>query len=256
MEQSLYEINAPKKAKYPLKEFKPQGLFESHFTPQKIASIEPYQPKKYRQNEVSLYESEQKKKASLDPEILASLVENSKEYIQKVYPNLSNLNIKNVGFSKQLDEKSMFFVIKSFSEEDVHKAIKYGVWASTKSGNQTLDNAFNITCEQGGEVYLFFSPNGSGRFVGVAKMTSGIDLNKVFVYWTQDRKWSGMIEIEWVFVKDVPFKMFDNIEIMMKDGQRKKVKNSRDTQEVPFLEAVTMIKIFEDFILKIMKKKP
>lgn len=52
-----------------------------------------------------------------------------------------------------------FFVIKSYSEDNVHKSIKYGVWASTPNGNRKLDVAYReakekqTTCP----VFLFFS---------------------------------------------------------------------------------------------------
>ena len=42
-----------------------------------------------------------------------------------------------------------FFVIKSYSEDDVHKAIKYGVWASTDTGNRRLDTAYREMGNQG-----------------------------------------------------------------------------------------------------------
>ncbi|XVE70349.1 hypothetical protein DITRI_Ditri10aG0065500 [Diplodiscus trichospermus] len=52
-----------------------------------------------------------------------------------------------------------FFVIKSYSEDNVHKSIKYNVWASTPNGNKKLDAAYQeaqqISC--GCPVYLFFS---------------------------------------------------------------------------------------------------
>lgn len=35
-----------------------------------------------------------------------------------------------------------FFVIKSYSEDDVHKSIKYNVWSSTPHGNKKLDTAY------------------------------------------------------------------------------------------------------------------
>ena len=38
-----------------------------------------------------------------------------------------------------------FFVIKSYSEDDVHKSIKYGCWTSTAQGNARLDAAWR--CE-------------------------------------------------------------------------------------------------------------
>lgn len=37
---------------------------------------------------------------------------------------------------------SRFFIIKSYTEEDVHKAIKYELWSSTQRGNKVLDDAF------------------------------------------------------------------------------------------------------------------
>ena len=39
---------------------------------------------------------------------------------------------------------------RSYSEDDVHKAIKYGVWASTDTGNRRLDTAYRELQGQGG----------------------------------------------------------------------------------------------------------
>jgi hypothetical protein len=74
-----------------------------------------------------------------------------------------------------------------------------------------LNNSYKQAKAQGGEVYLFFSCNGSGRFVGVAKMASEVDFEKMFMFWTQDTKWMGMMNLEWVFIKDVPFREFRDI---------------------------------------------
>ena len=59
-------------------------------------------------------------------------------------------------------------VIKSYSEDDVHKSIKYGVWASTDTGNRRLDSAYRETGKKG-PIYLFFSVNASGQFSGMAQ---------------------------------------------------------------------------------------
>ncbi|KAI4999720.1 hypothetical protein ZWY2020_004309 [Hordeum vulgare] len=73
-------------------------------------------------------------------------------------------------------EQALFFVIKSYSEDDIHKSIKYNVWASTPNGNKRLDNAYKIAQERmAGKgtkcpVFLFFSVNASGQFCGVAEM--------------------------------------------------------------------------------------
>jgi hypothetical protein len=61
-------------------------------------------------------------------------------------------------------EHAKFFVIKSYSEDDVHKSIKYNVWASTPAGNKRLDAAFleaqnKVASGKPGScpVFLFFS---------------------------------------------------------------------------------------------------
>jgi hypothetical protein len=155
-------------------------------------------------------------KETIDPYAAQMMMYRAEMYILNRYPNLVDLNTKHEGLAKNLSENDLFFVIKCFSEEDVHKAIKYNVWTSTKAGNQTLNNAFKATKEKGGKVYLFYSCNGSGRYVGIARMVSEVNEQKQFMYWTQDSKWSGLFDIEWLFIKDVPFKCFRNVFIVMK----------------------------------------
>ena len=169
------------------------------------------------------------------------------KYIYKEYPYLIDINENNSDILKEINTDCKFYVIKSFSEEDIHKSIKYGVWSSSKYGNNVLSNAFNITKEKGSFVYLFFSCNGSGRYVGVSKMTSPCDFNEIFDYWTQDNKWPGLFEVEWIFIKDVPFKVFKNIIITMNDGEIKHISNARDTQEIPYEQAKNMLNIIEKY---------
>ncbi|KAG6434176.1 hypothetical protein SASPL_105798 [Salvia splendens] len=79
-------------------------------------------------------------------------------------------------------DSAKFFVIKSYSEDDIHKCIKYDVWSSTRNGNKKLDAAFREASAKMTEagkkcpVFLFFSVNGSGQFVGVAEMIGQIEL--------------------------------------------------------------------------------
>lgn len=66
------------------------------------------------------------------------------------------------GFPTKYDH-AVFFVIKSYSEDDVHKSVKYNVWASTPNGNKRLDSAYQDAqqrmAEKGSKcpVFLFFS---------------------------------------------------------------------------------------------------
>lgn len=52
-----------------------------------------------------------------------------------------------------------FYIIKSYSEDDIHKSIKYSVWASTPNGNKKLDAGYSEAHDKTGgcPVFLFFS---------------------------------------------------------------------------------------------------
>ena len=140
-------------------------------------------------------------------------------------------------------KQARFFVIKSYSEDDVHKSIKYGVWASTDTGNRRLDVAFHESAELG-PMYLFFSVNASGQFCGLAQMVTPVDYAKKFGSWGQD-KWNGTFRIQWTFIKDVPNAQFRHI--VLANNENKPVTNSRDTQEVLPEQGREMLRIFHAF---------
>jgi hypothetical protein len=206
-----------------------------------------YYPNRNNQAYYQQYRPNQMYPPYYNPVMTQEMIYQTEMYIFTKYRHLLDINVKSSGLSKTINESCTFYVIKSFSEEDVHKSIKYNVWSSSKNGNLTLTNSFNLTKEKNGFVYLFFSCNGSGRFIGVARMKTPCDNDKSFEYWTQDQKWMGLFEVEWMFIKDVPFKEFKDIIITMKDGETKPISNSRDVQEVPFDAAKKMILIFENY---------
>lgn len=136
-----------------------------------------------------------------------------------------------------------FFIIKSYSEDDVHKSIKYGIWASTDTGNRRLDAAYRESADRG-PIYLFFSVNASGQFSGMAQMESAIDYTKKFGAWAQD-KWSGTFAIKWIHVKDMPNSQFRHI--LLTNNENRPVTNSRDTQEILLEPGREMLQIFLSF---------
>jgi len=136
-----------------------------------------------------------------------------------------------------------FFVIKSYSEDDVHKSIKYGVWASTDTGNRRLDSAYRETGKKG-PIYLFFSVNASGQFSGMAQMESALDYTQKFGVWAQD-KWSGTFLLKWTFIKDIPNSQFRHI--LLANNEHKPVTNSRDTQEIMLEQGREMLRIFHQY---------
>ena len=74
-----------------------------------------------------------------------------------------------------------FFVIKSYTEDDVHKSLKYEIWSSTDPGNKRLDKAFKDTAGRG-PIYLFFSVNTSGHFCGMAEMLTPVSFIFVLMH--------------------------------------------------------------------------
>ncbi|CAG0914356.1 unnamed protein product [Notodromas monacha] len=147
-----------------------------------------------------------------------------------------------------------FFVIKSYSEDDIHRSIKYEIWCSTEHGNKRLDQAFRER-ENKGPIYLFFSVNSSGHFCGMAQMMSQVDYNSSSSVWAQD-KWKGSFKVRWIYVKDVPNGKLRHIKL--ENNENKPVTNSRDTQEVPHDKGVLVLRemhnykhttsIFDDFV--------
>ncbi|CAJ1958253.1 unnamed protein product [Sphenostylis stenocarpa] len=150
-------------------------------------------------------------------------------------------------------DHALFFVIKSYSEDDIHKSIKYNVWASTPNGNKRLDGAFQDAQKRMEEkrckcpVFLFFSVNASGQFCGVAEMTGRVDFNKSMDFWQQD-KWNGYFPVKWHIIKDVPNPQLRHI--ILENNDHKPVTNSRDTQEVSYPQGVEILNIFKNYVAR------
>jgi hypothetical protein len=93
-----------------------------------------------------------------------------------------------------------FFVLKPQSEDDVHQAVKYGVWTSSAAVNQRLNDIF-YECSGRFAVLLFFSVVKSGQFLGVAQMMSPYVREATYQGWTQPRE--GSFKVSWMYVKDI-----------------------------------------------------
>ncbi|XP_076859780.1 YTH domain-containing family protein 1 [Brachyhypopomus gauderio] len=162
------------------------------------------------------------------------------------HPVLEKLRAAHSYNPKEFDwnlKNGRVFIIKSYSEDDIHRSIKYSIWCSTEHGNKRLDAAFRAINGKG-PVYLLFSVNGSGHFCGVAEMRSPVDYGTSAGVWAQD-KWKGKFDVDWLFVKDVPNSQLRHIRLENNDN--KPVTNSRDTQEVPLEKAKQVLKIIATY---------
>lgn len=176
-------------------------------------------------------------------------------------PNDSHLDINRLNEGSELLQKLMskynfnprelnmdlknarFFIIKSYSEDDIFRSIKYSSWTSTEHGNRRLNEAYKEQ-KNNGPMYLLFSVNSSGHFCGVAEMKSEVDFNVETGIWVQD-KWKGRFDVRWVYVKDVPNNTLRHIRL--ENNENKPVTNSRDTQEVHPDKAKQVLKIIHNY---------
>ena len=137
-----------------------------------------------------------------------------------------------------------FYVIKSLDESNIVSSIRFKIWCSTIKGNQKLQKAYK-EADKKYPIFLFFSVNGSGKFMGIALMNSDVEYKVNFNYWSQNDKWKGFFMVDWICIKDVPNRMFRSI---INDlNENKPVTSSRDTQEICTNAGVKMLKVFRDY---------
>ncbi|CCE63261.1 hypothetical protein TPHA_0E01680 [Tetrapisispora phaffii CBS 4417] len=141
-------------------------------------------------------------------------------------------------------EGSKFFVIKSSNIEHIQKSYYNRIWSSTYFGNKRLSEAF-ISLEYDSKIFLLFSVTKSGRFCGVAEMTSNIQDNLDTSIWEDDdKKFGQAFKVRWVFVRDVHNRNLKHF--LIPANEMKPITNSRDTQEIPFSIGNSIIKLFKD----------
>lgn len=166
--------------------------------------------------------------------------------------NPVRLDFNPVQYELSPPSSTRFLVIKSFTEDDVHRSIRHGIWASTDKGNQRLDRVYKECHQEASgrneepKVLLFFSVNGSGHFCGMAQMMSEVDFNASSNVWAQEGKWKGSFHVKHIFVKDIPNRELRHIKL---DGgvENKSVTQSRDTQELSREAGTEMLKIIHGY---------
>ncbi|EGR27167.1 YTH YT521-B-like family protein, putative [Ichthyophthirius multifiliis] len=159
--------------------------------------------------------------------------------IVEIFPHLSSLQ-------QPLDintiNNAICLVMRSNNDDDIHKAIKYGIWTSVPQNNVKLNEIYKTSQNNSQDVFLFFSVVKSGQFVGVAKLKSGF-IDETFSYWWQPLKFKGHFKLEWVFVKDVKQKNFEDLKNMCELP----VSRSKDCTEVDFQQTgKRMLQIFQE----------
>ncbi|KAL0454469.1 UNVERIFIED_CONTAM: YTH domain-containing protein ECT2 [Sesamum latifolium] len=185
--------------------------------------------------------------ANQNPSVFTRYGNNTSKLPYEVKQQRDEYNLKE--FRTEYDS-AKFYVIKSYSEDDIHKCIKYDVWSSTLHGNKKLDAGLREAEAKGNQtgkrspVFLFFSVNGSGQFVGVAEMIGRVDFSTDMDFWQLD-KWHGYFPVKWHIIKDVPNTLLRHI--ILKNNENRPVTYSRDTQEIGLEQGLEMLRIFKNY---------
>ena len=90
-----------------------------------------------------------------------------------------NMNQNTISLDQFIERASnsfpgKFYVIKSLEESNILSSIRFKIWCSTIKGNQKLQKAYK-EADKKYPIFLFFSVNGSGKFMGIALMNSEVE---------------------------------------------------------------------------------
>ena len=122
-----------------------------------------------------------------------------------------------------MDPHTRYFVIKSSSHKNIVLSIEHRVWATPRSNQEKLNDAFRSASH----VILVFSVTGSGSFQGYAKMLGPVGSSSTDVF----QGFGRAFEVRWLRLDDLDFEQVSNIRNPW--NENKSVKVSRDGQELP-----------------------
>lgn len=148
------------------------------------------------------------------PDFLTAPSYDNEDFLRERFPVLKNFNRE-----RNLHEFSNanYYVIRSKKTDDIHKAVKYGVWTSSPQNNKKIEDAFYNKMHQNGSTLFFFTYINAPGFVGVARLID-LDLKREFPFWGEIGRWIGVMHLEWVFVRDVEFDSVMDLKEQAFDG--------------------------------------
>ena len=150
---------------------------------------------------------------------------NSLDDIIRAFPHLASLRLQ----SFRITEPCHSLVIRSGNDDNIHKAIKYGIWTTTFKNKNKLEEYWYDHQSRGTDTYLFFSAVKSGHFEGVARLASGYH-EETFPFWWENQhgKFKGHFDIEWLYIKDLTYRHFEGL----KNQEGEDVTKSKDCDEL------------------------
>ncbi|CAF1388418.1 unnamed protein product [Adineta steineri] len=146
-------------------------------------------------------------------------------------PTITFNNEKELAALNNIFNDSVYFLIKSGNEENVSLAKAKGVWSTPPANENKLNRAFR----QYQNVILIFSVAESKAFQGFARMSGEARHDSQPINWVlppgmSNRAFSGVIPIDWVSRRSLPFNQ--TLHLFNSWNENKPVKIGRDGQEI------------------------
>lgn len=111
--------------------------------------------------------------------------------------------LRRVNEPYSLEGQSVFLVVNCESVDDVHKSMKYGIWATDNAREaEWLSALYQQNLRADVKTVLLFRL-ARGSFVGAAELISPF-LERKFDLWWDGHERSGYFELSWLFVKTLP----------------------------------------------------
>ncbi|EAR86712.1 hypothetical protein TTHERM_00197760 (macronuclear) [Tetrahymena thermophila SB210] len=124
----------------------------------------------------------------------------SLESIKETFAPLKNINDPN--FTIPNLESAIFLKFSSSNKDHLHKAIKYGIWTTVNHQINQIEKIYQESLNNPlAQIYFYFFFE--NQLYGMAKLKEGFNPNKSFQLWTEEARWFGIFEIEWIFVGKV-----------------------------------------------------
>lgn len=167
------------------------------------------------------------------------------EIIKNIEVDEKKLFYEPFEFPKLDSKTTRFFIIKSDNLKNLEISFKNSIWSSSKATNNKLLKSYNNGKNR---VFLFFSINGSGKFSGVAEMTSNIKTESVSNNsLITKEKFSQWFNIHWLLFKEIPNRYFRHI--LIPNNEMKSVTNSKNGLMIESFElGIEMLQIFHRHI--------
>lgn len=135
-----------------------------------------------------------------------------------------------------------FFVIRSKKIDDIHKAVKYGVWTSSQHNNQKIQETFVAGKMYNRPTFFFFTYLNAPGFVGLA-ILDGMQLDREFPFFGEIGRWVGIMFMRWIFLRDVLFDEIAELKETNHNGEYRRMNEMTDGSRLSPINALRIIEL-------------